>query len=407
VRVSYFYNLTIPSREAALIQILNTCRALAATGVPTTVFTRELRGDPSDCLAFYGLDSHPNFAIRPFFSRPEWRLFPPWALTRMLAGHNPDEPHIIMSRGQTALTVASWLRRMREREALFVYEAHRLCFAHHVERRSGRPWDESVPLSRRVRRIYDRESATAGGAHGIVCLTDGVRETLTRLFKITRPIIVLPSGTAITENGATARAREPDIDVIYTGKLLARKGVPLLIAAMRHLPGRKLCIVGGLLNEVLASRNLSRDHEVESRIDFTGFVEPWRVRDYLARARVGVCPLESEASIISERFTSPLKLLEMMAQGIPVVASDLAVIRAIVTHRESALLVRPGDPVALAAGIRTLLEDRALAQRLAAAARIRAMAFSWSERARRLREFFEAVAELRRSSAGTMKRKYG
>ena len=173
----------------------------------------------------------------------------------------------------------------------------------------------------------------------------------------------------------------------------------LLIAAMRHLPGRKLCVVGGLPGDVLASRGLTRGDDVGSRIDFTGFVEPWRVRDYLARARVGVCPLEPDASIVSERFTSPLKLLEMMAHGVPVVASDLPVTRAIVTHGESALLVRPGDPVALANGIRAVLDDGALAHRLAAAARQRVLAFSWQERARRLIDFLERLGDHRRSSA--------
>ena len=69
MRVSYLYDLPMPSPKAAPIQILNTCRALAAAGIPTTVFTGKRHGDPTACLAFYGLDSHPNLAIRPFFSR--------------------------------------------------------------------------------------------------------------------------------------------------------------------------------------------------------------------------------------------------------------------------------------------------------------------------------------------------
>ena len=130
MRVSYLYDLPMPSPKAAPIQILNTCRALAAAGVPTTVFTGKLRGDPTACLAFYGLEPHPNLAIRPLFSRLQWRLYPPWALARVLAEHDDRRPHIILSRGETALKVASWLQRIRRRKALFVYEAHRLCFAH-------------------------------------------------------------------------------------------------------------------------------------------------------------------------------------------------------------------------------------------------------------------------------------
>jgi glycosyltransferase involved in cell wall biosynthesis len=407
MRVSYLYDIPMPSPKSAPIQILNTCRALAAAGVPTTVFTGKLRGDPAACLAFYGLDPHPNLTIRPLFSRLEWRLYPPWPLAHMLADDDDRWPHIILSRGETALRVASWLQRIRRRVALFVYEAHRLCFAHGVERLSGRRWDQTMPLSKPFRRMLERERALVEGADGVVCLTEGVRQTLMQLFKITRPILILPSGTSVSEDDGRTQTGEQDIDVVYAGKLMARKGLPLLIAAMRHLPGRRLCVVGGLPEEVAASRALARDDEIESRIDFTGFVEPWRVQDYLARARVGVCPLEPDASIISERFTSPLKLLEMMAQGVPVVASDLPVTRAIVTHGESAVLVRPGDPAALADGIRTLLDDRVLAQRLATAARKRVMTFSWSERARQLLGFLEGLADQRRSSARATNGKHG
>ena len=101
-------------------------------------------------------------------------------------------------------------------------------------------------------------------------------------------------------------------------------------------------MVGGLPEEVAASRDLTKGEEVGSRIEFAGYVEPWRVQDYLTRARVGVCPLDPDVSIISERFTSPLKLLEMMAHGVPVVASDVPSTRSIVTHGETAWLVSPG-----------------------------------------------------------------
>jgi glycosyltransferase involved in cell wall biosynthesis len=398
IRVSYLYDLPLPSPKAAPTQILNTCRELAVAGIPTTVFTRKLVDEPAACLAFYGLDPHPNLAIRPLFSRPAWRLYPPWPLARLLAQRGDGRPHIILSRGETALAVAPWLRRVPRREALFVYEAHRLCFAHEVERQSGKRWDETVPLSEPFRQIYERERTTVEEADGVVCLTEGVRRTLTQLFTITRPTLVLPSGTSVPEDDATARAGERDIDVIYVGKLAVRKGVPLLIAAMRHLPGRRLCVVGGSPEEVAASRDLIRGDEVESRIDFTGFIEPWRVRAYLGRARVGVCPLPVGTSITSDQFTSPLKLLEMMAYRVPVVASDVPPTRSIVIHGETAWLVPAEDPAALAGGIQTLLDDPALADRLAAAARQRVEQFSWQGRARRLLDFLEALTDHRRSN---------
>jgi glycosyltransferase involved in cell wall biosynthesis len=63
----------------------------------------------------------------------------------------------------------------------------------------------------------------------------------------------------------------------------------------------------------------------------------------------------------------PLSLLEAMAAGRPVVATDVAGSNEVVRHAESGLLVPPADPVALADAIRRILADPAQAERLARA----------------------------------------
>jgi phosphatidylinositol alpha-mannosyltransferase len=69
-------------------------------------------------------------------------------------------------------------------------------------------------------------------------------------------------------------------------------------------------------------------------------------------------------------------LVEAMAAGSPVVASDLAGYRNVVTDEKDALLVTPGDATLLAESIRRVIDDSDLAQRLRDAGRARAEAFS-------------------------------
>jgi glycosyltransferase involved in cell wall biosynthesis len=105
----------------------------------------------------------------------------------------------------------------------------------------------------------------------------------------------------------------------------------------------------------------------------------------LADAAVALLPLPDEP--VARYFTSPLKLFDYMAAGVPIVASDLPSLREVLRDGENALLVPPEDPAAVAKAIDRILGDPALARRLAARAREDASAYTWDERAAQLLEF--------------------
>jgi len=115
----------------------------------------------------------------------------------------------------------------------------------------------------------------------------------------------------------------------------------------------------------------------------------------LRAADLGVVPNRSQPAI-SARYTSPLKVFEAMAVGLPLVASDLPSLRELLADGVDALLVAPDDPAALAAGIRRLLEDPALRQRLGARMLARAPEHTWDARARRLVAWMETRGAGRR-----------
>ena len=179
--------------------------------------------------------------------------------------------------------------------------------------------------------------------------------------------------------------------VVYAGHLYAWKGVDVLLDALGQLAGVRGVIVGGYEKEPDLARLRERAARlgISDRVTFTGLVPPSAVAAYLRAARVLVLP--NPASAISTRFTSPLKLFEYMAAGRPIVASDLPSIREVLRHEENALLVEPGNPTALAAGVRRLLEDPALADRLAQAATTGVQDYSWDRRAERLEALLQQV----------------
>ncbi len=99
-----------------------------------------------------------------------------------------------------------------------------------------------------------------------------------------------------------------------------------------------------------------------------------------------------------------LVVLEAMAAGLPVIATDIPVFREYLNHEEGAVLARAGDAASLAAAMRRVVEDPGLRERLGAAGPRIASRFTWDASARRHEEIYERVlrdVSPERTRAGT------
>jgi len=244
----------------------------------------------------------------------------------------------------------------------------------------------SVPGGRWRRRLLLR---AAQGACGVIAISGGVREDLLSLGIETSKLIVEHDAfeperfRSLPTRSEARRALDLPSEravVVYTGGLLAWKGVDVLVEAARRVPEALIVIAGGMEQDIAALR--ARASGIPNvRID--GLQPPSRVALYLAAADVGVAPNRS-APAISARYTSPLKVFEAMAVGLPLVASDLPSLRELLRHGSDAWLVRADDAEELAGGLKKLLGDadlrRALGQSLAA----RSAEHTWDARAQRL-----------------------
>jgi len=102
------------------------------------------------------------------------------------------------------------------------------------------------------------------------------------------------------------------------------------------------------------------------RVTLTGRVAPEEAARWLAAADAAVYPRRDETVC---RLVPPLKPLEAMAAGRPVIVSDLPALRDLVGGEQTATLVPPGDVAALSAAMTALADDAARRARLAAAGR--------------------------------------
>lgn len=251
------------------------------------------------------------------------------------------------------------------------------------------------PRAAALRHLGGRvERSGLRAADAVIALTPRLAELLVDGGIPAERVHVIPSGVeprlfeALKDPLGEARARPR---IVYVGRLARQKGVATLVHAAARLstPGVRVDVVGdGPCRhelEVLARRLGVRD-----RVHFHGFVAHDVVPGVLAGADVVVLP-----SIYEELGSV---LLEALQAGAPIVASDVGGIP--FATGDAALLVPPSEPRELARALDRVLQDRALARRLSAAARERAERFDWAALGAEVLEVYAGV--LRRGAGAPL-----
>lgn len=148
--------------------------------------------------------------------------------------------------------------------------------------------------------------------------------------------------------------------VAYVGGLAAYHNVAGMIEAMRRLPdnlGARLSLGGDFRDPAAEAR--ARAQPGAERVDFEGWVDRPRLVSLLGEARVGLVVYLPTDNV---RRSDPIKFLEMMAAGLPLIASDIPRWRELVDRYDCGILVDPTDAGAIAAALQRLLADPDFAQ---------------------------------------------
>lgn len=204
---------------------------------------------------------------------------------------------------------------------------------------------------------------------------------------------VIPYTYELPEARRISRRHEGGPTILFVGRLVERKGVPVLVDALAELRRSiqaRLVIVGDGPERAAVERRAA-ERGVRDAIEVRGRVSDDGLRAAYAESDVFVLP----AIVDSRGDTEGLGvvLLEAMNFGVPVVGSAVGGILDVVVPEESGLLVPPGDAEALAAALRRLLTDGALAARLGEAGRRRVQThFSWDTIVARWLSVYRRVA---------------
>lgn len=168
--------------------------------------------------------------------------------------------------------------------------------------------------------------------------------------------------------------------VLYTGHLFSWKGVYTLAEAALYVPeDTRVYFVGGTEEDRETLKKFVMDKKLP-RIIFLSHQEHTKIPLFQKSADVLVLP-NTAKEIASKYETSPVKLFEYMASGIPIVASDIPSIREIVSSKE-VFFFTPDNPKRLAEAIQEAIENLDKIKKRTVASHILARSFSWSSRAK-------------------------
>jgi glycosyltransferase involved in cell wall biosynthesis len=204
------------------------------------------------------------------------------------------------------------------------------------------------------------------------------------------PVLHVPNGTPL---GPPVEPH-PDGAVLTVGRLIPKKGIDVLLAALALLAGEH----DELRAEVIGGGPLAADLEADARtlgiadrVTFRGPQPSTEVQAALARCSLFALPCRVAPD--GDRDGMPTVLLEAMARGVPAVSTAVAGIAEVVQDGRTGLLVAPDDPAALAGAILRLRRDPTLAGELGTRGReLVAERFDPGRSARILRELFQQRA---------------
>lgn len=191
----------------------------------------------------------------------------------------------------------------------------------------------------------------------------------------TAPAIAVANGADVHRITPAADPRTGPVTIGFVGTLKPWHGVDQLLTAAADLqalptPPALLIVGDGPLGEHIDHRA----GELDLPIERTGAVDPARVPALLRRMDIGVAPYPADA----DQYFSPLKVLEYLAAGLPVVASAVGQLPSLIDHESTGLLVPPSDTTALSGALRRLIDDPVLRHRCGQRARQVAVArHSW------------------------------
>ncbi|MBU2263321.1 glycosyltransferase family 4 protein [Patescibacteria group bacterium] len=374
MKIIYITNARIPTEKAHGFQISKTCEKFSDFGNEIELWIPYRKNDITDNLFdYYGIRK--NFKVKkiscldiiflsryvgPFAFYAQSLLF-----SMKLFFEKAEKDSIIYSRDILTVLV------FRLRGFDVVYNAHN--------------WSKKMKWFMKIFLNKDLK---------IVCNSEGTRKQIAK-DGFTNSIAV-PNGVDLEDfdnledKFEIRKNLELPVDkkiIMYVGHLYEWKGVDVVLDSAKLFCGKKdviFVIIGGDEEERKKYVTKIINESVKNML-FLGHKFKKDIPMYLKSADILLLP-NIAVTKESVNYTSPIKMFEYMASGVPIIASNLPSIREILNKKNS-FLVEPNNPKALVGGIEKLLSDNIFAENIAGNAKKDVKKYTWDEYAKKILNF--------------------
>jgi glycosyltransferase involved in cell wall biosynthesis len=231
------------------------------------------------------------------------------------------------------------------------------------------------------------EKRWARRADRVITVNQPYADVMAKRFAVTGPLVVMNCSYRFQPPEPRPRRFHERLGldptcrvVLYQGGFSAGRGIEQLFEAIPTIDDAVLVLMGYGHQEAVYRERAEGD-DLRGRVHILPAVRPIELLDWVASADVVAMPIQP--TTLNHRLTTPNKLFEAMAAGVPVVASDLPGMAPIVRETRCGLVVDPTDPGAIAAACREILgasadEAQAWRERALAAAH---STYNWERQA--------------------------
>jgi phosphatidylinositol alpha-mannosyltransferase len=225
--------------------------------------------------------------------------------------------------------------------------------------------------------------------HGKIAVSVPAMHLISRYFPGYYNII--PNGVDVEhfslERPPMPRYANGKLNILFVGRLEKRKGVKYLLQAFatvkKEMPNTRLLIVGPPTRAARGYKRWVKETGLPD-VEFVGYVSYDDLARYHHTADIVCAPATGNES-------QGIVLLEAMAAGRPLIASNIEGYASVLTHGVEGLLVMPKDAGALAAALLELLADPTRRQEMAEKGRLRAQEFRWERVSQRVLTYYEQL----------------